>query len=649
MKKQKEISGLDIKFLVNELNFLVDSRIEKIYQDIHQGERNIRIRLYSRGFGEFELYASAGRFHLTNYRRVSETPSNFAMFLRKRLKNKRIKKITQHALDRIIELETDEYKLILELFHKGNFILTDSNYSIIMPFEIQRWSERTIAPKEKYAFPKTNSFLDDFREFKRSVYASPREIVGLLAQMGFGGKYAEEILLSCEVDKNKIAQSLSQEETKKVFESIKELMQKKLEPKIVLMDGKIIDAIPFDIKVYKNFEKKEMKSFNEAVDIFFSENEIREAELIKKTEINSTQEKKERIVKQQADAIKKWEEKEKEAKEKADIIYKNYGLVESILETLSKARETLSWDEIKKRVEKEDSPEANAIKEIREHDGIVVLELGGKNIEIDMRKSVEENAAELYEKAKKMKSKREKAKKIMEKTKEIKIEEKKLLVPKIIEKRKRKKWYEKYRYFWTSDGFLVVAGKDADTNEMLIKKNTKPEDIVLHAEIHGAPFTVVKAKEDPRIKTPKKITPVAVREAAEFAAAYSKAWQMGLGNVDVYWIKPEQVKKVPGLPKGSFQIQGERNYLKKTQLRLAIGVEPEKKLLMIAPVQAVNEKCKYFLTLKPGETPAKELAEKIKERLVAKAISEEEKEAIKKIPLDIIQNSIPSGKGSLVE
>ncbi len=644
MKSQKEISSLDLKFLIEELKFLVDSRIDKIYQD----GRNLRIRLYARGFGEFELYASTGRFHLTSYRRVTENPTNFAMFLRKRLRNKRIKSISQRSFDRIVEIATDEYKLILELFHKGNFILTDLNYNIIMPYEIQRWSDRTIAPREKYVFPVTNSFREDFKEFKRTVYASPREIVGLLAQIGFGGKYAEEILLLSGIDKNKAAQSLAMEEAERIFENIEKLLQREIKPKIILENEQIIDAVPFDIKMYENFEKKEMKSFNEAVDLFFSEKDINKIKAVEEKTAVAVDMKKQRMLEQQEKSIEKWGEESKAVKEKADLIYKNYGLVENILKTIMRTRETRSWDEIKRNIENEDSPEANAIKELREHEGIVVVELGGKDVELDITKTVDENAAELYEKAKKMKSKREKAKKIMEKTKEKIIVAEKPLIPKIPEKRTRKKWYEKYRYFWTSDDFLVVAGKDAETNEQLIKRNTQPEDIVLHADIQGAPFTVVKAKNDPRSKQARKITPVAVREAAEFAAAYSKAWQIGLGNIDVYWIRPEQVKKVPGLPKGSFQIQGDRNYLKKTQLRLAVGVAPEKKLLMIAPVQAVNEKCKYFLTLKPGDEPATELAKKVKDALIFKAISEAEKETIKKIPLDLIQNSIPAGKGSFV-
>ena len=60
-----------------------------------------------------------------------------------------------------------------------------------------------------------------------------------------------------------------------------------------------------------------------------------------------------------------------------------------------------------------------------------------------------------------------------------------------------KEWFEKFRHFTTSDGFLVVAGKDTVSNEVLIKKYTKQEDVVFHAEITGSPFVVVKAEGKP--------------------------------------------------------------------------------------------------------------------------------------------------------
>ena len=91
-----------------------------------------------------------------------------------------------------------------------------------------------------------------------------------------------------------------------------------------------------------------------------------------------------------------------------------------------------------------------------------------------------------------------------------------------------KEWFEKFRWFTSSEGFLVVAGKDVVSNEVLIKKYTEPYDIVFHAEIVGSPFAVIKTGgKDPGHQT--------LKEASEFAAAFSRAWREKMGSIDVYW------------------------------------------------------------------------------------------------------------------
>ena len=99
-----------------------------------------------------------------------------------------------------------------------------------------------------------------------------------------------------------------------------------------------------------------------------------------------------------------------------------------------------------------------------------------------------------------------------------------------------KEWYEKFRWFISSDGFLVVAGKDTVTNDILIKKYTQQEDVVFHAEITGSPFVVIKAEG-------REISEQALKEAGEFAAAFCRAWRENAGSSDVYWVKVDQLTK----------------------------------------------------------------------------------------------------------
>lgn len=278
-------------------------------------------------------------------------------------------------------------------------------------------------------------------------------------------------------------------------------------------------------------------------------------------------------------------------------------------------------------------------------------------IEIDFRKTVQENAEKYFEEAKKFRKKVEAIIKEMEKTKREmeKVEEKTAKAPgKEMKKRKpRGKWYESYRWMYTTEGFLVIAGKDARQNEMIFKKRISQNDIVLHADIHGAPLTVVKAKE-----TGEMPTPLSIREAAEFAGAYSSAWKLEIGEVDIYWIKPEQISKTPPagqyLPKGSFMIRGQKNYLKKIVLKLAIGIkfELDKEAMPYAKViagnvQSINKHAKYFVTVIQGKMNAQETAKEIKRLILLKAMPED-KPLIEAIDNDDIVKMLPSGTFDIV-
>ena len=169
-----------------------------------------------------------------------------------------------------------------------------------------------------------------------------------------------------------------------------------------------------------------------------------------------------------------------------------------------------------------------------------------------------------------------------------------------------KEWYEKFRWFISSDGFLVVAGKDTVSNEVLIKKYTTQEDVVFHAEITGSPFVVVKAEGKP-------ISEQALREAGEFAASFSRAWRENLGTADVYWVKVDQLSKSgpsgESVPHGAFFVVGKRNWMRNIPLRVAVGIiVGEETSFVGGPVDAVKAKTKAYVVIVPGDINGQRVA-----------------------------------------
>jgi len=237
-------------------------------------------------------------------------------------------------------------------------------------------------------------------------------------------------------------------------------------------------------------------------------------------------------------------------------------------------------------------------------------------IVINIKKSVEENASAYFERAKKLKKKIEGIKRIIDvynnKLEELKnkkaIELEKIKKAKIKVK-KEKRWYDKFHWFYSSDGFLVIGGKDATTNEIIIKKHCEKNDLVFHTEIPGSPFVVIKSEG-------KEIPETTKTEAAIECAVYSKSWKIGI-IPEVYYVLPEQItKKAPSgeyLTKGAFMIYGKKNFIKGIEMKIAIGVKNGQ--IIGGPVSAIKKNAEKFVIIIPGDIKKSTLAKMIKEKI----------------------------------
>lgn len=136
---------------------------------------------------------------------------------------------------------------------------------------------------------------------------------------------------------------------------------------------------------------------------------------------------------------------------------------------------------------------------------------------------------------------------------------------------RKQMWFEKFSWFISSDGYLVLGGKDAQQNEILYKKYLKKGDVYVHADIQGAAIVVVRNNP----KTPDApIPPSTLSQAGTLAVASSSAWDSKAG-MSAWWVNADQVSKsAPAgefLPPGSFMVQGKKNFLPPSQLILGFG------------------------------------------------------------------------------
>ena len=219
-------------------------------------------------------------------------------------------------------------------------------------------------------------------------------------------------------------------------------------------------------------------------------------------------------------------------------------------------------------------------------------------IEIELDKSIEGNASRYFEKAK---SAERKLRGVENAMAQFAVQSKKFrrsAAEKPLKKRKRE-WFEQFHWFYSSDGFLVLGGKNARSNEIVVKRHLDKGDMYLHADVEGASSCVVKANG-------KQISESTLNEAAQFAAVFSKAWNSGIAAVDAYAVTKEQVSKTAPsgetLSTGAFMIYGKRKWFRKIKLEFALGVEkmPSGYKVISAPRTAIKKHAAYSVTLVPG-------------------------------------------------
>ncbi|CAP67820.1 uncharacterized protein PODANS_1_17010 [Podospora anserina S mat+] len=137
---------------------------------------------------------------------------------------------------------------------------------------------------------------------------------------------------------------------------------------------------------------------------------------------------------------------------------------------------------------------------------------------------------------------------------------------------RKQMWFEKFVWFISSDGYLVLGGRDAQQNEILYKRYLKKGDVYVHADMHGASTVIIKNSP----KTPDApIPPSTLAQAGSLSVCCSSAWD-SKAAMGAWWVNADQVSKSAPtgeyLPAGSFMVRGKKNPLPPALLMLGFGL-----------------------------------------------------------------------------
>lgn len=653
--RKREMSGFDLLCLEQEFqDALIDGNFDKAYQPSRD---EVLLRFRSPEHGRFDVAIGLGRY-ITRTERSRDNPMHppeFSRQLRNHLGGGKVLDIYQHQFDRILVFEIGKregvFQLVVESFHNGNVILVMDD-EVVVPLVHTEWSSRKIRPGAEWSFPPSEINPREATEpvYMQTLRDSDSDVIRTLASLGnLGPVWAEEVAERAGVAKERMVADLDTGELAELTRTVKELVETiRDDPEPVLVldeEGEPVNATPIPLEIHADLEKRPVDTLSQALDEVFgphAEEDVGERDQ-RLDEVEALEGKYQRQVDKMTEQIQGFKREESTAKRDGDLLYARFQDVQAVLEEAQELHEAEGWGPVfEQEIESgpvklaKPKPETGELR-------LAVPDAEGNvhEIDVDLKQTVQANAKELYERSKEMRAKKKGARKALRKAKAklAEIEERGEEIVAELEAKAaapeptKRFWFEKFRWTMTSTGHLVLAGRDAKTNEKVVKKHLEDKDRYVHANFSGAPSVIVKADDEGNVPDE------ALQEAAQFAVAYSSAWQDRLGEAEVYWVTPPQVSKTPEsgeyVPTGSFIIRGDRSYLR-APVQAALGdtrVKGEYKV-MGGPVDAVEHRCERYVVIEPGRTDPGDLASILSD--------------VYEVPVEEIQQVLPPGSSRLV-
>lgn len=677
------MASLDISRAVAELSpKLQDAWVNNIYEI---APKLYLLKFRKTGEGTFTVVIEIDkRIHLSSFvRRTPSTPPPRVMTLRSHIRGQPVRKLYQKGFDRIIVFEVGRdpehpYKLIVEMFGEGNLLLVSPEGKIIQSQIYRKMRDRDLHPGRYYEFPPSSghSILDYDERRHEELFTSNDKIGRVLAkQLAAGSTAVAEVLEQVGLPKSTKTGTFEDDQKRRLWDAIMDLREKIQSPTTVgylVQDGEDpIDAVPFPLKLYEEYDVKETASFNEALDQLFTPNEeVLDVEE-EKEQSSAEVQKLERRLRDQQEHMAAMKEDELRMQYEAELLYTKFNELNELLQTVVSARQkNVPWEEIQEKLfvakgsgfpaavplvaiyptvaeilveidvtdqieipiqDKNTEIEGDTEKEVQSPD-----QDGPKKelITLDFRMSFTENANARFQKVKKARAKQKGAQRAVDitlgKLKTARDSEETVIAQtqtRVLIKARKKRWYEKFHWFFTSEGHLVLAGTDAQSNQRLVRNYLQETDLFFHASIRGAPSVVMQLEG-------KEATEQEIKEAAEFAASYSNIWKTRSSAGEVYYVNGDQASlSAPSgeyIPAGGVMIYGQRTFAKNVPVRVALTAQiHESNAQAIAgPWDVIRQMAGFKIVVTQGEISKGKLAKEIQAMLIKKCTDDEEKAKI---------------------
>lgn len=542
-------SRLEVRSLSSELDRLLNGgRLSNIYCSTELGltllklntEEGQRRLLYERGL----------RICLTDFQYpVIKSPHPRLTFARRLLRGSRVEKVEQRGFDRIVSVRLRSrgekaLELVFELLAGGVFAILDAEGNILFTTEKRVMKDRSIALGLRYVLPpQTYSSPFGLSESRFAWILGEGPDLGTILRAKLGlGNLSDALCADAGLDPGTLGRSLSNEDAATLLQSIRRTIDSlKPEPVVYVDDSGPVDysLIPYS----KPTSAKQLKcdTLSSAMDYYYSWGGRIKMPVVHKPD------RKQLSMRKSAEGLL---QQSTELREVAEVLMNEAPKFDRVLAHVKEGKK----GELETGV---------TLRGVNYEDRTAELKVDGREARLDLSKSAAGNASSMFDLSKELKARGEQLFAESEVTeaepKTVELELKKV---------RERAWYEKFRWAVLSSSKKLLLGRDAITNEVLVRKHANEEAQVFHSDFVGSPFALVWP--------PGEMTEKEMQEAADITASYTtKAWEMAFSSLDVYWVRGSQLSKSPPsgtyLAKGAFYVTGEKNFVRGAKLGIAIG------------------------------------------------------------------------------
>ena len=593
-------TSLDTLALVRELRARPRARVDKAF-DLPGGGWSLALRTPGAGRSELLLVPGLYAAHLESASERSEELSPFARELRRLLVGGALRDVAEPGGERYLELsfarsdEPDPTLVGLEMFGAGNLILARAG-TILAVAKARRWAHREVRIGAAYSRPPvrldpwkaSRSELEGALDRSRTDFAST-----LAARLSFGGPVAEELIARLGVEGAEPASTLASAVAGRLHDAVVELIGEVGDRPVGFLyrrEGVPVDATPYASRRWADapgVEESRVATFSEAAHEYFRTLVVVPAPP-EVADRDRVQHELERLRGQQTEAIANLEGSIASLQRSAEAIFAHYPEAEAELERARNQRQS----EPRLRVT-----------------------LGAESVELSVDRTPRESAQALYAEAKRLQAKLAGARAARADT-ETRLANAASRAPRprteaAEPRRSKPHWFERFRWFITSEGAVVVGGRDASSNDLLVRRNLKPGDRYVHADLHGAASVILKHPAPGEAA----VTEASLREAGQWAVVFSKAWRAGLASAEAFWVEHDQVSKsgTSGefVARGAWAIHGSKHVMRDLPTEVAIGTVDYAgdRLWTAAPPAALRARGVVRVVLVPGPERGREAVE----------------------------------------